>query len=190
MVACLIVASIFVTLRTGACWFKNRRLPLTLEDIFMYFALSSFAISSALYLHAIPTLYNLQLVGAGLMTPYAAMSEDTVTILKEFLAGQIFRLTSLWAVKLSLLFMFKRLTTGLLVYTRIWWVVVIFSVLVFIGCLISYFTECSSIYAYLLSGQGRALGCSVETLADYLRIVHYPKGCHSGSDKFVVCFGG
>ena len=40
--------------------------------------------------------------------------------------------------------MFKRLTDELPVYTKIWWGVLDFTVVTFIGCVISVFTPCSS----------------------------------------------
>lgn len=152
LIACLVISSIFVALRGWARWYKNRQLPIQAEDLAMYFALISFAIMCALYLAAIPTLYRVMRVVMGLAPPYASMMTDVVPMLKEFFAVQIFFWATLWAVKFSLLLMFQRLTTGLPTYERIWWGVVIFTFLSFVGCVVSQFTSCSSMHAWFTVG--------------------------------------
>ncbi|KFY21035.1 hypothetical protein V491_03212 [Pseudogymnoascus sp. VKM F-3775] len=148
LIACLCVAVVFVSMRCGARWYKTRGLPLAAEDIFMYLALVSFAITTALYLATIPTFYNVMDITAGKMEPYASLQTDLVVMLKEFFTVQIFFWLTLWAVKWSLLFMFKALTNGIRIYTNIWWAALAFTVLTFIGCVISNFTSCSSMHTW------------------------------------------
>lgn len=140
-------------MRTGARWFKNRRIPFQMEDIFMYLALISFAITCALYYATIDTFFNVMAITAGLMQPYASLEHDLLIMLYEFFVVQFFFWLTLWAVKWSLLFMFKRLTDGLPLYNKIWWGVLIFSILTFIGCCISNFTSCSSMHAWFTAGE-------------------------------------
>lgn len=119
----------------------------------MYMAFCSFAIMCALYLAAMQTYYNVEAVLAGLMEPYATLAADLTVMLKEFFAVQIFYWLTLWAVKWSLLSMFRRLTDGLPLYTNIWWGVLGFSLLTFVGCVISNFTSCSSMHAWFTAGK-------------------------------------
>jgi len=140
-------------MRTGARVFKTRNIPCELEDVFIYIALCSFTIMCALYLATMPTFYNLQAITAGLMQPYASLPKDLVAMLKEFFAVQIFFWLTLWAVKWSLLFMFKKLTNGLPFYTKIWWGVLGFTVVTFISCVISAITSCSSFHAWFTAGK-------------------------------------
>ncbi|KND86517.1 hypothetical protein TOPH_08858 [Tolypocladium ophioglossoides CBS 100239] len=153
LIACLCVAIVFVAMRTGARWFKNRKIPLHMEDIFIYGALVSFAIMCALYLATIQTFFNATAIMVGLMKPYDGLEHDVVVMLQEFFVVQFFFWLTLWAVKWSLLFMFKRLTDGLPLYNRIWWAVLVFSILTFIGCCISNFTSCSSMHAWFTAGE-------------------------------------
>lgn len=118
----------------------------------MYLALASFAITCALYLATMPTFYNVTAIAAGKMAPYASLEADLVPMLKEFFAVQIFFWLTLWAVKWSLLFMFKALTNGIALYTNIWWGALAFTVLTLIGCIISNFTSCSSMDAWFTAG--------------------------------------
>lgn len=136
-----------------ARWVKIRRFPNEPEDLAMYVALSAFVTQFALYLAAIPTLYNALAIAAGRMAPYASLPMDLVAMLKEFLAVSIFFWLTLWAVKCSLLLMFKRLTVGLPMYERAWWCVMVIVILTFIGAVVSNFTSCSSLHAWFTAGE-------------------------------------
>lgn len=140
-------------MRTGARWFKLRRIPLQMEDILIYGALVSFAITTALYLATVPTFFNVEAIEQGRMEPYAGLQDDLVLMLHEFFVVQFFFWLTLWMVKWSLMCMFKKLTDGLPLYNRIWWGVLVFSILTFIGCCISNFTSCSSMHAWFTAGE-------------------------------------
>ncbi|KAK0757885.1 hypothetical protein N5P37_009177 [Trichoderma harzianum] len=144
---------VFVAMRTGARWFKLRRMPLQMEDILIYGALVSFAITTALYLATVPTFFNVEAIEQGRMEPYAGLQDDLVLMLHEFFVVQFFFWLTLWMVKWSLMCMFKKLTDGLPLYNRIWWGVLVFSILTFIGCCISNFTSCSSMHAWFTAGE-------------------------------------
>lgn len=139
-------------MRTGARWFKIRKIPLQAEDLCIYGALVSFILTCALYLATIPTLFNITAIQRGQMEPYPSLEADLVVMLKEFFVVQFFFWLTLWAVKWSLLFMFRRITEGLQHYNQIWWGVFTFSILTFIGCCISNFTSCSSMHAWFTAG--------------------------------------
>jgi hypothetical protein len=124
-----------------------------MEDAFMYLALISFAITCALYYATINTFFNVSAIAVGKMQPYASLQDDLVVMLYEFFTVQFFFWLTLWSVKWSLLFMFKRLTDGLPLYHKVWWGVLIFSILTFIGCCISNFTSCSSMHAWFTAGE-------------------------------------
>lgn len=152
LIVTMTVSIVFVIFRSIARWVKVRRFPYAPEDIAMYVALSAFIIQCALYLAAMPTLYNALAIEAGLMPPYASLPKDLVAMLKMFLSVLIFFWLTLWAVKCSLLFMFKPLTKGLPAYERVWWCVLALVVLTFIGTVISDFTSCHSMHAWFTAG--------------------------------------
>lgn len=119
----------------------------------MYLALVAFILTVALYYATIDTFFRVTAISEGREQPYPELPHDLVVMLKEFFVVQFFFWLTLWAVKWSLLFMFKRLTEGLPIYTQIWWAVLIYSILVFIGCCISNFTSCSSMKAWFTAGE-------------------------------------
>ncbi|KAH8769238.1 hypothetical protein BGZ57DRAFT_987094 [Hyaloscypha finlandica] len=148
LIACLTISCIFVALRSGARWLKGRQMPIAAEDIFVYIGLVTYVIMSGLYLDLLPRLQRIDLVESGQLAPYTTIDTDIVTVLKEILCIQIFFWSTLWSVKLSLLFMFRRLTTGISTYTKLWWGVLVFCILSFLGCVISAFESCSSMHAW------------------------------------------
>jgi magnesium-transporting ATPase (P-type) len=148
LIASLIVSGILVILRSWARWFKTHRLPFSAEDMLMYIGLAFFATMCALYLFYLPKLRDIDEVAAGKMAPYANIEADIVAVLKSFLMIEIFFWSTLWAVKLSLLCMFQKLTVGLSTYTKLWWGVMAFTVLTYVGCVVSAFTSCSSMHAW------------------------------------------
>ncbi|KAJ2970132.1 hypothetical protein NQ176_g8332 [Zarea fungicola] len=155
LIACLVIGTVFIFMRTGARWYKLRKIPYEMEDIFMYLALVAFILTVALYYATIETFFRVTALAAnpGQAEPWPTMADDLVLMLKEFFVVQFFFWLTLWAVKWSLLFMFKRLTNGLPVYNKIWWVVFAYSILVFIGSCISNFFSCSSMHAWFTAGE-------------------------------------
>lgn len=118
----------------------------------MYVALGAFIIMAALYLAAMPTFYNAEAVVGGRMASYASLLADLVATLKEFFAVQIFFWLALWAVKWSLLFMFRESAEGNPMDMLVWKGVFGFSVLSFVGCVITNFTSCSNMHAWFAAG--------------------------------------
>jgi hypothetical protein len=123
-------------------------MPFSVEDIFMYVGLASFATMCALYLSSLPKLHHIDQVAAGLIPSYAEINADSVAVLKGFLAIEILFWSTLWAVKLSLLSMFRQVTVGISTYTKVWWGVMTLTILTYIGCVVSAFTDCSSMHAW------------------------------------------
>jgi Fungal rhodopsin domain len=129
----------------------------------MYIGLASFATLSTLYWNCLSRVHNIEAVVNGVEPPYASMGADIVTALKDFFMVELFFWSTLWAVKLSLLCMFQKLTVGLLTYTRIWWGVLAFTILTFIGCLIGEITSCSSMQ-YWFSPHGKTILKHLQTI--------------------------
>jgi hypothetical protein len=123
-----------------------------MEDIFMLLALAFYLTMDGLYLSALPVLYRLLDFADGVGPPWATIIEDGVYMLKEFFAIDMLFWATLWSVKFSLLFIFRRLTNGLPRYRAYWVFVMCFTVLVLIGAVISNITACSSMTAWFTLG--------------------------------------
>lgn len=118
----------------------------------MLLALASFISMCGIYLGAMPTLYNATAVEAGTMKPYPSLASDLVVMLKLFFVVQTVFFLSLWAVKLSLMFMYRKLTKGIPHFEKIWWAILGFMMITYGGFVVSEFTSCSSLHAWFTAG--------------------------------------
>src|SRR5579871_2338497 len=118
----------------------------------MFLALAFYLTMGSLYLSALPVVYRLLGFAAGLEPIWPTLFSDGEHMLKEFFAIDMVFWATLWCVKFSLLFMFRRLTTGLPRYIAYWYFVMGFSVVALIGAAVSNITACSSMTAWFTVG--------------------------------------
>ncbi|OJD21941.1 hypothetical protein ACJ73_06716 [Blastomyces percursus] len=119
-------ASIIFFGRSGLRFWKS--VGLQLEDFFVVFSWLSFLAMTILYLIAMPRLYRLTAFLAG-GPAYAEFVDDALFIKKIFFCTTLLLWVSLWSVKFSLLVLYRRLLSRLKTEIRLWWVVLIFTVL-------------------------------------------------------------
>lgn len=100
------------------------------EDGWLVAAYVFFLVLSILYLVATPTMFRVAKVASGDMEPYPSIAEDGLFIQKTFFVTTSGLWLCLWAVKLSLMAVYKRLMAGLKHYIRIWWAVIVFCLVV------------------------------------------------------------
>lgn len=114
------------------------------DDFALFFGLATYITLCALYLADIPYLYSVMewLSGHRALSPEVVA--DYTQMMKYNWAVTLFFWAVLWSVKISLLLFFRRviLNTN---FIRAWWVILVFTILTFIGCVISQFTSCDSI---------------------------------------------
>ncbi|KLJ09267.1 hypothetical protein EMPG_15293 [Blastomyces silverae] len=139
------LASIVFFGRFGLRVWKS--VALQLEDLFVVLSWLSFLAMTILYLIVMPRLYRLTGFLAG-GPPYPEFVDDALFIKKIFFCTTLLLWVSLWSVKFSLLVLYRRLLSRLKTEIRLWWVVLIFTVLNLIGCIISNLTSCSSLSAW------------------------------------------
>ncbi|KAI9777321.1 MAG: hypothetical protein M1839_008929 [Geoglossum umbratile] len=134
------VNTVFVIARTFARYTKLRKLQL--EDIMMFLALAFFLSMAGVYLLVLPPLYRVIDVSAGTKPLYPAFFKDAYLIIKGFFATTMLFWATLWAVKVSLLLLFRRLMVGLTHYMRLWWALLAFTMITFVGCIVSEVLSC------------------------------------------------
>lgn len=149
----MVVASTLCFIRSVIRWLKVRAVQT--EDFFVWLALAMFISFGVLYLKSLPIYSTLMEVAAGHMPPYATLADDSDFMLRCFFAIQMLFWGTLWAIKFSLLFLFKRLTLGLPRYNLIWYVITGFTGVSYVLCVVTEFTSCKSIHAWLTAGRRR-----------------------------------
>lgn len=153
LIITLVLACVFVIARAGARFRKTGTIPFAAEDVCVLLALAAFIGMVGIYLYCIPILFTTEAIAAGTQQPYPGLENDLTNMLHGFFAVQMIFWLSLWSVKMSLLFMFRKLTMGLPEYNYVWLGIMIFTVLSFVGCIISNFTSCSSMHAWFTAGE-------------------------------------
>jgi hypothetical protein len=134
------VNTAFLVARTFARYIKLRKLQL--EDFMMFLALASFLSMAGVYLVALPPLYRVIDVSAGRMPLYYKFFDDGYLIIKGLFAATMLFWATLWAVKVSLLLLFRHLMVGLTNYMRLWWTLLVFTLVTFVGCVVSEVLSC------------------------------------------------
>jgi hypothetical protein len=144
-------AALFVAARTSARWHKVKTFET--EDFFSWFGLACFVTMCSLYLTVLDPLYTSQAVEAGTAPAPADLLDQVRFLLTRFYAIQLLFWLTIWSVKFSLLWMFRRLVVGLPKYKGIWFGIVIFTALALAGCEISQLLSCEGgLKAYFTPG--------------------------------------
>ncbi|KAI9817002.1 MAG: hypothetical protein M1826_001698 [Phylliscum demangeonii] len=120
---------------------------LYVDDAFVFLALVLLMASAIMYHFITPTLFLLNRIVAGQTPPPPDLQQVITTYLKVQFALTLLFWTGLWAVKFSFLAFFYKLGQGLRAQRIAWMLVVVFTALAFVGCLISYPIACSSFKA-------------------------------------------
>lgn len=131
-----------------------QRKAIEAQDWLLYVAYVFFLAMAICYMVVIPYVYKINRVLAGVIPVYAEVPQDGIFYTRMFFVTLMFFWISLWTVKLSLLFLYKKLMDRLpRVYKKLWLAVVIFCIISLIACIVSYFTSCDSIRETLVNGQ-------------------------------------
>ncbi|KAL8919906.1 MAG: hypothetical protein Q9172_004754 [Xanthocarpia lactea] len=124
-----------------------------LEDIVVSLAWTCFTAMSIGYICVTDTVYRISDVGNKLRPMYPAFQDDTVFLLKIFFPNTLLLWTTLWLVKFALLLQCRRLIDRRPNYLATWWIIVAFTSLFYIGCVVTEFTSCRSLRAWFTFGQ-------------------------------------
>lgn len=98
----------------------------------MLLAFAFFLAMSISSVVVIPAMYRVTAVERGKSPPYATLMDDALMMIKIFFCNSLLLFLTLWSVKFSLLFLYRRLMTGLPKQMRWWWGILVFSILVWL----------------------------------------------------------
>lgn len=114
----IVLASRFMATRSAARWYRGWRFQA--EDFFILLAYAFFLSMSIRYVAIIPSLYRVAVVSEGIIPPYPAVLKDSLSIIKVFFTDSRLLFFTLWSVKFSMLFLYRRLMVGLPKHLRRW----------------------------------------------------------------------
>jgi hypothetical protein len=117
----IVLASSFVSLRTFYQYRCNRRFYI--NDYLILFAMFCHTLTGIIYQIAIPPMFQLELVGAGIIEIPADFVKNANFFLRLQFALDLLLWTTLWSIKFSLLSFFWRLFDSIETHLKIfWWV--------------------------------------------------------------------
>lgn len=132
--ATIAITSIFCLSRFGIQVWKQKTSSASgfqLKDFFVLVSWLSFLALAINTIVVTPAVYRVASVMTGESRPYPAVEQDTEFQLRISFANPLLLWLTLWAVKASLLCLFRRLLKRLSsIYRRWWWAVAIFAVAV------------------------------------------------------------
>lgn len=108
----------------------SRPKAISVEDVLVLLSYLTFLTQTILYIHIAKTVYRVSDVVAGRTKPYPELIEDALAEIKVFFANTMLFWCTLWLVKGSLLALYRRLLKDNKSFSRIWWGVVVFCVVV------------------------------------------------------------
>ena len=139
-------------------WHISRKA--TVDDALAYFAASLLLSMAVLYTLITPTMFTIDNVSTGKEMPGAEFISDAEFYLKCQFAIICMFWTTLWAVKVSILMFYKNLFNRLRNQMTLWWCVLGFVVLLYLGCWGSQLASCVPMSGYFV------LGMSFDTATD------------------------
>jgi hypothetical protein len=118
----LTLTSCVVLARAGLGFLRPR--PFTASDAFVIFAFACYATMCALYISLSPLMQRLYDVANHKTPQYPAQAAENTRMTKMLFAAFCLFWMTLWSIKFSLLFLYRKLLVGLARrYTIIWWAI-------------------------------------------------------------------
>lgn len=154
------LACSFVTLRLYVRSTESHRLY---SDDYLLLAALFFLLAQAI----LQTLQNASLYyliyasGGEVPAGKALIDQGNIYVRYQFVIIVLFW-TITWSVKYSFLALYYRLFNGLAIYRKIWWAVVIFAAMAYVGCWVASVWTCHPPSTYFDFGMLSALGHCVE----------------------------
>jgi hypothetical protein len=133
-------------------WWKAHAFQL--EDFFLWLAVASYIAYCGMAMATLSILTKLSgLLAGDLQTPWPTVQDDLKYLVEMIFAFQFLFWLTLWSVKFSLLWMFRRLTVDIPRCNKIWLAILIFTIITLIGCFVSNLTACHSFEAWFTPGK-------------------------------------
>ncbi|KAI9820174.1 MAG: hypothetical protein M1827_005796 [Pycnora praestabilis] len=180
MWAFISLAICFTVARTVIRYLNSRRLYV--EDGFVFLALVFLITMGALYVVAIPPLFQLERVASGKEKPGPTFVADSKVFLQCQFAIIVLFWSCLWCVKFSFLFFYRRLFEGIRKYMVWWWAVFVFTLVAYLGCWVTQLLACDPLSDYFIIGQ-----CNSDRDVYYDKLsLKYATAVDISSDVFIM----
>lgn len=133
------------------CRWRVKR-QISVDDVFVFLALIILICMAILYVLVTPIMFDLDAISAGRQEPQPDLAARAAFYLKCQFAIIVMFWTTLWAVKLAILFFYKNLFNTLPKQMTLWWAVLFIVILFYLGCWGSQLASCAPIEGYFVLG--------------------------------------
>jgi hypothetical protein len=136
-----LVIGVGMAFPTAYIRWKNNRLR-EIEGAFLVVALLFFIAYESLLLEVMPIIYQLFRFSKGEINVWPTIVQDLSKFTALMFTSSLMSWTLLWSVKLSLLFLYRRLMNGL-PHHMVWWKVVFgYTIVTYLYTMVTTFTSC------------------------------------------------
>ncbi|KAK8863409.1 UV-endonuclease UvdE-domain-containing protein [Apiospora arundinis] len=149
-IAMMITASVIVDARTTTM--IQNGLGIHWDGVWLATGYVLFMIVSGVYVGSTELFFRINDTFEGRAGPYPGIADDKFSMKKILLFTSPGLWFTLWSIKFSLLALYKRLLIQVPLYTRLWWGVVVFSVLSLAASLAMHITTCEPVTNWLQRG--------------------------------------
>lgn len=118
-IAQAVVITLVAIVRIGSGFYHGRRF--VLEDAWFIACWASALAADLMYIYVLRAFFRTSDAAMGMTPMYAEIAGNGVFIMKSMFAITTCYWSCLWAAKLALLFLTKKLMTQLPQYLRLWW---------------------------------------------------------------------
>lgn len=180
----IVISSLITAVRYHVRIRRHKRL---LSDDYAHLAAVIFYWSlCALYIGDRGPMYRFIAVTSGNAPPSAHTPADFMGMMRYNFVVTSFFWAVLWSVKLNLLLLFRKLLrdTGKMLW---WWIVFIFTILTFMGCIISEATSCDSYHDFLTLGRVELIERGVIWTDCWRRRMYFTVQYKSSAHQLVLC---
>lgn len=140
VIVLLVIALCCVIAATYIRWTKNRFRQI--ECVFVGTAVVVYLVYMIDWLIMFHPMYNVNRITLGELQIYPGFQQDLLLYLKLIFTSSLLSWTILWSIKLSLLFLYRRLMRGLPAELRWWWVAFAYCIITYIFSVVGTFVSC------------------------------------------------
>ncbi|KAI9761160.1 MAG: hypothetical protein M4579_001207 [Chaenotheca gracillima] len=135
-----VIAWVFVLASSYVLWKRHRHWEN--EFYCLVTAVVFYSVYMIDFLVVLPPMYRVNYIALGELQPYPTLLADTHLYLSLIFTSTLLSWTVLWSVKLSLLFLYRRLMKGLPAQLRWWMAVFVYTLITYVYSIVTTFTSC------------------------------------------------
>jgi hypothetical protein len=134
------------------------------EEILISLGWACMVAACSCYIVVAPAIFRISAVERGDLQLYETFPKDVELGRRIYFTNAVLFFSCIWSVKCALLLQCKRLVERQRIYIIVWWSIMTFTLLSFVGAVITVLVSCPSLHAWFTYRKLQAIIVSVEVL--------------------------